>query len=59
MLRGGGVILLGDALADDDPDNLVDLLVEGLEGSESRFLCGRSADVHSREIRFHLDLRIP
>jgi hypothetical protein len=38
--RGGGVILLGDALADDDADDLVDLLVEGLEGSEGRFLCG-------------------
>jgi hypothetical protein len=38
--RGGGVILLGDALADDDADDLVDLLVEGLEGSEGGFLCG-------------------
>ncbi len=56
--RGGGVILLGDALADDDADDLVDLLVEGLEGSEGGFLCGWGADVHSCEIRFHLDLRI-
>ena len=56
---GGGVVLLEDALVGDDRDDLVDFLVEGLEGGQGGFLLGRRPDVDGGEIRFHFDLGIP
>ena len=56
---GGGVVLLEDALVGDDRDDLINFLVEGLDGGEGGFLLGRRPDVDGGEIGFHLDLGIP
>ena len=56
---GGGVVLLEDALVGDDRDDLINFLVEGLEGGQAGFLLGRRPDVDGGEIRFHFDLGIP
>ena len=56
---GGGVVLLEDALVGDDPDDLINFLVEGLEGAEGGFLLGRRPNINGGEIRFYLDLGVP
>ena len=56
---GGGVVLLEDALVGDDRDNLINFLVEGLEGAEGGFLLGRRPNINGGEIRFYLDLGVP
>ena len=56
---GGGVVLLEDALVGDDRDDLINFLVEGLEGGQAGFLLGRRPNINGGEIRFYLDLGVP
>ncbi len=55
---GSRVVLFGDSLPFDEADELVDLLVEGLQSSGGSFLLGRGADFDGGVVGFDFDLSV-